>query len=135
MLADRLRRIAQELDIMVACHPTFTDAQRNTLQVAYEAMDEVADEIGERKMNAHWNTNPCRTCSAWDQHYPDNKQLGDCKRLPVLLQNGVLALVRASDWREQPEPTREGVALLRTTSDFGCTSYTPNDQDQRPEAA
>ncbi len=77
-------------------------------------------------MNSHWNTNTCRTCSAWDQRYPDNKALGDCKRLPVLLHDGVLALLPASDWRAQPEPTREEVTLLRTTADFGCTSYTPN---------
>lgn len=76
-------------------------------------------------MNPHWNMNTCRTCSAWDQHYPDNKQLGDCIRLPVLLHDGVLALLPASDLRAKPEPTRE-VALLRTTADFGCTSYTPN---------
>lgn len=77
-------------------------------------------------MNPHWNTNTCRTCSAWDQHYPDNKALGDCKRLPVLLHYGVLALLPASDWRAEPEPTRDEVSLLRTTADFGCTSYTPN---------
>lgn len=74
-------------------------------------------------MSAH-NTNTCRTCSAWNQHYPDNKQLGDCKRLPVFLHNGVLALMPARDWRENPEPTRE-VDLLRTTADFGCVSYAP----------
>lgn len=76
-------------------------------------------------MKMPWNTHTCKTCSTWDQRYPENKQLGDCNRLPALLNNGILALLPASDWSERPDPLREGVDLLRTNSEFGCTSYTP----------
>lgn len=70
-----------------------------------------------------FNPFTCRTCSAWKQTYPENETLGDCNRLPVILpSDGTLALLPAFDMRSEPDPTRE-IAILRTTDDFGCVSY------------
>lgn len=78
-------------------------------------------------MNGSYNVYMCRNCSAWNQAYPENPKLGNCLRLPVLtVADKTIGLLPASDWRREPKPTRdEEISVLRTTGDFGCTSFLP----------
>lgn len=76
-------------------------------------------------MSVRFNIYTCRRCDAWEQVYPENKQLGNCIRLPLIeASDGVIGLLPASDFREKPEPTRD-IEVLRTNADFGCVSYLP----------
>lgn len=75
-------------------------------------------------MNAgFYNSHNCKDCKHWRQ-FPANEKLGECKILPILHCDRAqyIALMPASDYRENPEPTRD-IENLRTTGDFGCINF------------
>jgi hypothetical protein len=72
-----------------------------------------------------FNDCQCKDCDAWMQEYPENKQLGNCTRLPIIIPcDGVIGLIRPNDWRDNPDVTRD-IKIVRTTADFGCVGFTP----------
>jgi hypothetical protein len=72
------------------------------------------------------NLHHCRTCAHWEQKYPENKGLGDCMRINVLMSSAYMALTPTEIQPPIREQFPSGAAApdLRTVADFGCVCWT-----------
>lgn len=67
----------------------------------------------------------CKTCKFWDQRYPENRQLGACKHMGVILWEnntiGSLNVVPAVE-AGMHEPTSD-LETVNTLEYFGCAEH------------
>lgn len=72
------------------------------------------------------NMHTCRTCAHWNQAYPENKGLGECSRVNVLIAPEEYIALTPTEItppiREQI-PSGTPVPTLRTVADFGCVCW------------
>jgi hypothetical protein len=74
------------------------------------------------------NMHPCRTCRHWDQRYPENKGLGDCGRVNVLMAEDEYIALSATPIEppvRELVPSGRALPALRTQADFGCIAWEP----------
>jgi hypothetical protein len=63
----------------------------------------------------------CVTCKSWDQRYPENKNLGVCRRMGVI-NIGSDAAVNVRQYIDLSEPTSDFQAV-RVLDTFGCREH------------
>jgi hypothetical protein len=67
----------------------------------------------------------CETCKFWEQKYPQNKQLGACNHMGILLwEDNKMASVSVVPAVEDGmrEPTSD-VESVNTRAEFGCAEH------------
>lgn len=60
----------------------------------------------------------CATCDHWDQRFPENVDLGVCRRMGAIVFGKKLSLLATSN----PEPTSD-FEYVRTRRFFGCVMH------------
>lgn len=67
----------------------------------------------------------CRTCRHWDQRYAENRELGVCLKMGVLMYGAEAAIVLRED---DGAPTTD-VQAVRTVAGFACIGHMPSHVD------
>lgn len=71
------------------------------------------------RLDDHVNID-CRSCKFWDQRFPQNTDLGVCRKLGALRWEEQISLVLSED---DGHPATDFEAV-RTRAEFGCVKHT-----------
>lgn len=68
----------------------------------------------------------CATCKSWDQRYPENKQLGVCKRMGVTnWGDGQRVSVHVNQYGDEGHVVSD-FPVVSVRAEFGCREHSDN---------